>query len=103
MVEGLYKKWWCLRDLYEQPPEVCSLPMSTKKKKKTIRIFAIKNKGKKKSTLLIHIRFLPKKTYSKVPESMQKIVFTSKLYFFATPLIKLKLSQQIANHVDELL
>jgi hypothetical protein len=101
MVEGLYKKWWCLRDLYEQPPEVLFAYVN-KKKKKPLEFLLLKTRKKKKSTLLIHIRFLPKKTYSKVPESMQKIVFTSKLYFFATPLIKQKLSQQIANHVDEL-
>jgi hypothetical protein len=85
--------------------------------KKTIRIFAFENKEKKKKApyYLHNIRFLRKNTYSKVPfESISngaqyvsdpaKIVFTSKfsyILFFATLLIKLKLGQQIANHVDQ--
>jgi hypothetical protein len=45
MAEGLSKKWWCLWDLYEQPPEVVLFCLC---QNKTIRIFAFKNKGKKK-------------------------------------------------------
>jgi hypothetical protein len=105
MAEGLYKKWWCLRDLYEQPPEVLFCSMS----KKTIRIFAFKNK-EKKCTLLIYIRFLQKKLvvrFLRASPAMLKNIFHIQVFsyilFFATPLVKLKLGQQIANHVHQLL
>jgi len=79
MTEGLYKKWWCLRDLYEQPPEVLFAFVKTKK---TIRIFSFKNLEKKKK----HLRFLQTNTYSKVPESISSSAqYVTQQKYFSHP------------------
>jgi hypothetical protein len=96
----------------------CSLPMSKKKKKKTIRIFAFKNKEfffKKHLTYYYTHKVPPKKKliirFVRASPPMLSIRHLQKyfshpslvIYSFATPVIKLKLGQQIANHVDQLL